>query len=135
MASEAPALDRAAVDRFRSTVGGTVLDQSHDDYDAARRVWNGMIDRRPALIARCASTADVQAALAFARAESLTVAVRGGGHSAAGLATCDGGVVIDLTPMNAVEGGSLACHEGLLGDARSNGATDVVVRSRQTPNR
>ena len=71
-------------------------------YDAARKVWNGMIDRRPACIARCKSVADVQAALRFARQNDLTVAVRGGGHNAAGLAVCDGGLVIDLGGMRDV---------------------------------
>ena len=71
-------------------------------YDDARSVWNGMIDRRPALIARCTSTADVVAAVDAARASGLTVSVRGGGHSVTGHATCDDGIVIDLSPMKHV---------------------------------
>ena len=83
--------------------GGELLDQEHAGYHTARSVWNGMIDRRPALIARCAAVADVQAALAYARAQGLPVAVRGGGHSASGLSALDGGVVIDLRLMSQVE--------------------------------
>ena len=73
---------------------GEVIDPSHADYDLARRVWNGMIDRRPALIARCSNLDDVVAAVNFARAEGLPIAVRGGGHSAAGLAVGDGAFVL-----------------------------------------
>ena len=72
-------------------------------YDADRRVWNGTIDRRPALIARCTGSRDVVAALKFAREHALTVAVRGGGHSFAGYGTCDGGLVADLSPMRSIE--------------------------------
>jgi FAD/FMN-containing dehydrogenase len=97
-----PSLDRTAVDGLRAALSGALLGPNDGDYEAARHVWNGMVDRRPALIARCASPADVQAALAFARPAGLAVAVRGGGHSAAGLGTCDGGVLIDLSPMNRV---------------------------------
>ena len=97
------ALSTATVDRLRTGFAGIIVDPEHADYDTSRRVWNGMIDRRPAVIARCASTADVQAALAFARAEGLPVAVRGGGHSAAGLSATEGGVMIDLTMMNQID--------------------------------
>jgi FAD binding domain/Berberine and berberine like len=79
---------------------GTVLRPDDDGYDAARRVYNGMIDRRPALIARCATVADVAAALTYARREGLEVAVRAGGHSTPGFGTSDGGIVIDLRALN-----------------------------------
>lgn len=93
----------ATLDRLRAGIQGIVFDPDHAEYETVRRVWNGMIDRRPALIARCTGVADVQAALAFARAEGLPVAVRGGGHNAAGLSASEGGVVIDLMMMNHVE--------------------------------
>jgi FAD/FMN-containing dehydrogenase len=84
--------------RFR----GRLIRPHDPDYDAARRVWNGMIDRRPGLIARCAGAADVIAAVEFARGHGAAVAVRGGGHSAAGNAVCDDGLVIDLSAMRGI---------------------------------
>ena len=81
---------------------GDVIEPDHDDYDGARAVWNGIVDRRPRLIARCRGTADVAAAVRFARDCDLEVAVRGGGHNVAGTAVCDGGIVIDLSAMRAV---------------------------------
>ncbi len=81
---------------------GSVITANDPEYETARRVWNGMIDKRPTLIARCTNAADVKAALAFARAERLPIAVRGGAHNVAGNATVDGGVVIDLSPMKGI---------------------------------
>lgn len=83
-------------------LAGSVIRRGDSDYDQARRVWNGMIDRSPAAIIRCASTADVVAAVNFAREEGLVLAVRGGGHNAAGLAVCDDGIVVDLSGMRGV---------------------------------
>ncbi|MBV9325018.1 MAG: FAD-dependent oxidoreductase [Chloroflexi bacterium] len=74
-----------------------------DAYDEARKVWNGMIDRRPALIARSQTAQDVVASVNFARDEKLLIAVRGGAHNVAGNATCDDGIVIDLSRMNQVD--------------------------------
>jgi FAD/FMN-containing dehydrogenase len=81
---------------------GDLITADHDDYDAARAVWNGTVNRRPRLIARCSGTADVTAAVRFARDHDLEIAVRGGGHNVAGSAVCDEGIVIDLSEMRAV---------------------------------
>jgi FAD/FMN-containing dehydrogenase len=96
-------LDVAAVDALTAQFSGTLIDPQHAEYDQARRVWNGMIDRYPALIARCHTNQDVAAAIACARTHELPLAVRGGGHSVAGHATVDDGLVIDLSPMHQVE--------------------------------
>ena len=82
-------------------VSGQVVQPGDPDYDDARRIWNAMIDKRPALIVRCLSTADVVRAVRFARDGGLTLAVRSGGHNIAGNALCDGGLVIDLSQMKA----------------------------------
>lgn len=97
-----PSIEEAAVAAFASYLRGELIHPEDAAYDSARQVWNGMIDRRPALIARCACVEDVIAAVNFARAHDLLVAVRGGGHQVAGHATCDGGLVIDLSPMKAI---------------------------------
>jgi hypothetical protein len=86
------------IDGFR----GRLISADHADYDIARAVWNGAIDRRPRLIARCIGTADVVAAVRLARDHDLEVAIRGGGHNVAGTAVCDDGIVIDLSAMRAV---------------------------------
>lgn len=96
------ALDETSVEQFRSSLRGPLLRPGDAGYEEARQVWNGMIDKRPALIARCTGAADVVAAVNFAREQNLLVAVRGGGHNAAGNATCDDGLVIDLSLMRGV---------------------------------
>src|SRR5579872_6037049 len=78
---------------------GEILTPASAGYDAARRIWNGMIDRRPAAIARCSGPSDVAAAVRFSADEGLYPAVRGGGHNVAGLAMLDGGIVIDVSQM------------------------------------
>ncbi|MGE3917392.1 MAG: FAD-binding oxidoreductase [Hyphomicrobiaceae bacterium] len=93
---------KSDVSAFRSSVSGPVLMPADAGYDEARRVWNGNIDRRPALVARCTSVSDVQRAVEFAARHKLLLSVRGGGHSAPGYGTNDGGLVIDLSQMKAV---------------------------------
>src|SRR6185437_15527012 len=83
----------SAVQTLAPRLEGTVLTPSSPGYDDARQIWNAMIDRRPALIARCASVADIQHAIRFAGDHGLPIAVRGGGHNIAGSALCDGGLV------------------------------------------
>ena len=93
----APVLGEATVQELREAVRGAVLAPSDDGYEEAYPAWNGMHDgQRPALIVRCRGNADVIAAIGFARANDLTIAVRGGGHSVAGLSTTDGGLVVEL---------------------------------------
>jgi FAD/FMN-containing dehydrogenase len=109
------------VDDLRAALRGELIVPGQADYDQARRLWNPAFDRHPALIARCAGAADVRRAVSFAAAHGLLTAVRGGGHSFGGQSGCDGGLVIDLSPMRAVEvdpvarrarvgGGALLAH-------------------------
>ena len=140
-------LERAAVSALRSRFAGHLIEPVDAGYDQARLVWNALADKRPALVARCARIEDVIAVLDFAREQELLVAVRGGGHSIPGLSTCDGGVVIDLSPMSRVtvdaqhrtvrvEGGALlrqldaaaqefalACPVGVVGHTGVGGLT------------
>jgi hypothetical protein len=95
-------VQQAAVEQLAEAMRGDVLGPDSPGYDEARSVWNGMFDRRPAAIARCAGVADVIQAVDFARANAMEVAVRGGGHSANGYGTCDDGLVIDLSPMKGI---------------------------------
>jgi hypothetical protein len=102
MAGMPVVLDEAAIAALRTQCTGAVLCPGDGEYDSARRLWNGMIDKRPAAIARCTGVADVLAAVEFGRTHGLQVAVRGGGHNVAGRAMCDGGLVIDLSPMKGI---------------------------------
>ena len=99
---ESMALDHESIDALRSVFRGEVITPADVSYAEQRRVWNGSIDRRPNLIARCAGVSDVRAAVRFAREQDLLVAVRSGGHSFPGLSVCDGGMVIDLGLMKGV---------------------------------
>ena len=88
---------------LRSAISGKVLEPSNEGYDEARKIWNGMIDRRPALIVQCASALDVIAAVKFATLNNLVISVRGGGHNITGNAVCDDGVMIDLSTMKRIQ--------------------------------
>ena len=92
-----------ALDELRRSAAGEVLGPADAGYVAARRCFNALVDRRPAVIVRCAGAADVAAAFDFARAHELQVAVRGGGHNPAGHCVVDGGLVIDLSSLRGVE--------------------------------
>ena len=96
------ALGAATIQEFRSSLRGELILPGDPPYEQVRKVWNGMIDKRPALIARCAGAADVVACIQFVRSYDLPLAVRGGGHSIAGFSSCDGGLVIDLSLMKGI---------------------------------
>jgi FAD/FMN-containing dehydrogenase len=91
-----------AIEAFQTEFAGAAIRPGDDRYEDARHIWNASIDRHPGLIARCTGTADVAAAVNFARAQNLLVAIRGGGHNVAGRALCDDGIVIDLSLMKAI---------------------------------
>jgi len=95
-------LEKAAVNELAESLSGSVLLSGHPEYDTARMIWNGMHDKRPALIARCLNATDVSNAVTFASERNLLVAVRGGGHSWPGKSVCEGGMMIDLSQMNTV---------------------------------
>ena len=95
-------IDGALLEALSASFSGTVLLPEDDGYDEARLVHNGLIDRRPALIARCQGTADIAEAIGLARASSLEISVRGGGHNVAGRAVADGGLMIDLAEMKGI---------------------------------
>ncbi|UXN66457.1 FAD-binding oxidoreductase (plasmid) [Phyllobacterium sp. A18/5-2] len=115
-------------DELRSAMHGELLEPGDVGYDDARIVWNGMIDRRPALIARCRNAADVLASVNYARVHDLAIAVRSGGHNVAGYAVCDGGLMIDMSLMNAVR-----MAPGLDKAYVEGGATWADVDAASTP--
>lgn len=96
-------LDEAAVAGFRASLKGEIVFSGDEGYDQARTIWNGMIDRRPAVIVRCGDADDVAHSVNLARYHDILLAVRGGGHNVAGNAVCGGGLVIDLSAMKAIE--------------------------------
>ena len=110
-------LKAADIDDLRSSLRGELITADHPNYDTARRLWNPAFDRKPALIVRCVGAADVRSAVNFAAARGLLTAVRGGGHSVSGQSGCDGGLVIDLSPMRAVEVDPLARRARVEGGA------------------
>jgi FAD/FMN-containing dehydrogenase len=95
-------MEEAQVQAFQASLRGQLIRPGDSNYDEVRAVYNGMIDKRPAFIARCANVADVIRSVNFGRENGLTVAIRGGGHNGPGLGTCDDGLVIDLSPMKGV---------------------------------
>jgi FAD/FMN-containing dehydrogenase len=103
LAGDELTLETAAVKEFGESLSGRLLLSGNEGYDVARKVWNGMIDRRPALIAVCADASDIQNAVKFASERELLVAVKGGGHSFPGKSVCEGGLMIDLSSMISVE--------------------------------
>jgi FAD/FMN-containing dehydrogenase len=109
----------SSVEALQARLCGPLLRAGDTGYDEARTVWNAMIDRRPALIARCSGAADVIAAVTFARENGLLVSIRGGGHNVAGKAVCDGGLMIDLSRMKGIRVDPAACiarsEPGVLG--------------------
>ena len=107
-------------------VEGQILLPNEDGYDQTRRVWNAMVDKRPAVIARCAGTADVAAAVRFGRHHGLEIGVRGGGHNIAGLAVPEGGLMIDLPLMGTVRARARRAGQG---GARRRGPAAAVVAS------
>jgi FAD/FMN-containing dehydrogenase len=100
--TKAPALGEKAIQELKASFRGELIRPGDDGYDAARRVFNGMIDKHPALIARTVDIADTIAAVNFARENKLTLAIRGGGHNVAGFGTCDDGLVVDLSRMKGI---------------------------------
>ena len=130
---EGAPLSSGAADGLRAAFRGEIVGPEDGSYDEHRKVWNGSIDRRPGLIARCAGVADVRTAVRFAREHDLLVAVRGGGHSFPGLSVCDGGLLIDLGPMRGIRvdpiAGTVRAQAGtLLGDLdRETQAFDMAV--------
>ena len=132
------AIDNAAVDGLAANFQGRLIRSDDPAYDDARRVWNGHVDRRPALIARCSGVADVMAAVRFGREHDLNPAVRGGGHAVAGHALVDNGLVIDLSAMTgtrvdplartiSVQGGCLNAHLDRESQAFGLAATGGIV--------
>jgi FAD/FMN-containing dehydrogenase len=100
--SDTAPIDAEALETLRSDFRGPLLQPGDESYDAARQIWNAMIDLRPALIAQCTGVVDVMRAVDFAHAHELLLAVRGGGHNVAGNAVCDGGLMLDLSLMKGI---------------------------------
>src|SRR4026209_933514 len=96
-------LSGETINDFRKQLTGELLLPGDQGYEDARKVWNGMIDRHPALIARCRNAQDVIHSVNFARTHKLLVSIKGGGHNVTGNATCDDGIMIDLSQMKSVQ--------------------------------
>lgn len=129
-------MNQQAVAELAASFRGAVISAKDDGYEEARSIWNGMVDKRPALIVKCRGVADVMDAVNFARGESLPVSVRGGGHHVAGGSLIEDGVVLDLSLMRSVRvdaGARTVRAEGgaLIGDLDRE--TQVVVKRRFDP--
>jgi len=124
----ATAATLGGLEELQAQVRGEVIASDDARYEEARKVYNAMIDKRPALIIRCRDTADVSAALAYGRANGLDIAIRGGGHNAAGLGSVDGGLVIDLSPMKWVRVDP-ASHTVLAGGGCTLGDVDHATHA------
>ena len=94
--AEGMPVSNVLLEELKQKISGNVITSSHDQYNAARAVWNGMIDRKPAVIVQCKNTEDVVHAIKFAHEHAMKVSVKGGGHNIAGNAVCDAGVMIDF---------------------------------------
>jgi hypothetical protein len=114
--------------RDRAQFSGEVLEASDPGYEAARAIHNGLIDKRPTLIARCLNTADIANAVRFGRSEGLEISVRGGGHNPAGKAVISGGLMIDLAAMRGTYAGEISAGEPLVAPVRSVGTPAVAKR-------
>jgi hypothetical protein len=136
--SQMTTIDGASIDTLAANFAGELIPPQDVTFDAARQIWNGHVQRRPALIARCRGVADVIAAVRFCREHDLPVSVRGGGHAVAGHAICDGGVVIDLSAMTGsrvdllartiqLQGGCLNAHLDRESQAFGLAATGGIV--------
>ena len=126
-------LDPSAIQGLRSQLRGELIEPEHAGYDAARKVYNAMIDRYPRLIVRCADVADVIACVRFARDQDLLLAIRGGGHNGGGLGVCDNGLVIDLSRMRGVRVDPAAQRS--VWRAAAPGATSITPPTRSASQR
>ena len=121
-------LEKSAIRELAEQLDGPLLMPGDTQYDYARRVWNGMHDRHPALIARCANSADVRHAVTFAGERDLLLSVRGGGHSWPGKSVCDGGLMIDLAEMNTVTADPASRRASAQGGALLNGLDTAALQ-------
>jgi FAD/FMN-containing dehydrogenase len=132
-------VEQAVIAELRASLHGEVIGRLHPGYDRARRVWNGLIDRHPAAIARCADTADVVQTVRIVRERHPTVSIRGGGHQVAGSAVCDEGLVIDPSAMRGVPHeqsvgtATVRCPEGYLLITRRRHSCPIWVRLTWSP--
>src|SRR4029450_5834185 len=135
-----------AVASFRAGFAGTALARGDDGYEEVRALWNGLFARPPVVIARCRTTADVVSTVAFARQSGLPLAVRGGGHSFAGLSSCNDGIMLDLSLMNdvvvdadartaTVEGGATWAQGDAATQAHGLATTGGLVSHKGAPGR